>query len=1142
MMRALLTFESRFLVRQYATWISLIVFFGFGILAMQGAPSSEELHKNAAYNIAFNMNLVSLFILLPLPLFTNAIVLRDRQYQMESFIFTTNLQKHTYVFSKYLSILFLMSLLCLVAVLGMMYGTTMISPLVKGPFNLAYFLLPYAMLALPNILLCVSIVFATAIFSRSAMAVYFAAIGMYFLYFLGSMLGNSPVLANSAPAINPSIWPGLLDPFGFMAFFQDKFALTVEEKNTQLLGFSGVSAINRLCWIGISIFITWITYKQYKFALQLTTSKRKATPAQTVAAEPYGTVPSTLHGHVAKRWSNLLMLNTRQILLHPISWLMALCWVVMLCISLRDEFFITRYNINFRPTSGMIAVQMLDVWGVVCVLLFLTNELIWRERQVRIAGIMDALPISNLTWASAKLGALVMAVFSYVTLNILVGVSFQLLGGDEPVRWQVYAQLYWVNGWPILLWAVLVFSVQVIFKNRFVGLGVAILMVGVLNFHARLGFSHYLFRYAASPELNFSDFNGWGYYAPSHLLNMLYGTAWAALFFLLAVKHWPRGFHAAKQATTPVFRIAMVGSILAVVATGWGIYYQTNIQQVYQTKAAKIERAAVYEKQFVHYASIPQPVIKDVKLQVDLFPSQHHYTVYGQYMLKNDSASAIQQVLLSFQEPVRQVTLQANGTIKQNSDGIQAYELTFAQPLQPGDSISLTFSFDVLRNGFSKFNVEHAIVSNGTYVELEKWIPQVGYNASIAIEDPATRAKYQLPPVTRDQPTAGKQYHYTWTTYDVTFSTEAGQTVVSAGELQRTWSMHNRQYFHYASRNPMPFMFAFSSAEYETQHFQHNGIAVSFYYHPGHTYNLAAMQAAAKDALDYCSTHFGAYQYRSLQIAEIPAYGGAATAYPAAVFCAEGPIYMTAYRDATKINQSYAVLAHEISHEWWAGQLDPAPVLGRKVLTETLAMYTELSLLKKKYSAPAFREYMLNIQANYFQGKYYADIAEVPLWLAHDAPYIYYQRGAYTMNRLAMEQGEEAINIALRSLLQQHRYPNPQATVLDLMQALPGTQSAALFQSTQTADFEIKQVQVKGISKNAFQVDISLQQGYILPSPVSIAFYDANNRLIAKEWTRFSTPNSTATYIVKRKPAKVIMDEELRVLNKQGAVEQEILQ
>lgn len=122
------------------------------------------------------------------------------------------------------------------------------------------------------------------------------------------------------------------------------------------------------------------------------------------------------------------------------------------------------------------------------------------------------------------------------------------------------------------------------------------------------------------------------------------------------------------------------------------------------------------------------------------------------------------------------------------------------------------------------------------------------------------------------------------------------------------------------------------------------------YYHPSHHENVAHLIKNAKITMDYCETNFGKYPFKTIRFAEISNFtqGFNATAYPATIYMNENVSFhcnILADKQQDVINE---LAGHELAHLWWGNnQIDPDEREGDVMLTETLAMYTELMLLKR---------------------------------------------------------------------------------------------------------------------------------------------------------------------------------------------------
>ena len=128
---------------------------------------------------------------------------------------------------------------------------------------------------------------------------------------------------------------------------------------------------------------------------------------------------------------------------------------------------------------------------------------------------------------------------------------------------------------------------------------------------------------------------------------------------------------------------------------------------------------------------------------------------------------------------------------------------------------------------------------------------------------------------------------------------------------------------------------------------------------------------------------------------------------------------------------------HEVAHFWWGNNqtINPDDRVGGVMLTETLAMYTELMLLKKMYGKKKAEETLAMHQQLFESEKGFN--GDSPLILATpDMTHISYSKGAIVMYRLSELIGEDKVNEALRNFLTKNKYPNPKPISTDFLKEL----------------------------------------------------------------------------------------------------------
>nr|WP_315422929.1 M1 family aminopeptidase [uncultured Pedobacter sp.] len=1041
----LLKFELKFHFGQISFKVAALLFFILGYFCVvQGGFGSDEVNKNSPYVITNIIALLSLFSIFSGTLFSANVVLRDSMHKMEAVVFTTSIKKLPYFMIRFLGLIISVFSLLVLAALGIYVGTFFIDADRLGSFHITYFIQPLLVFALPNVLFSAAILFCTAILSKSVRAIYVMGVLIYILYMLASIFGNSPLLATSTmKAGSPDILPLLLDPFALASFFGETRVWTDLQRNQKLFPVEGAFLLNRLLWLGFTALLMLVTYRLFNFRLQ----QRRQLKIKTVKAEqieliPYRALPVLSNGFRYHMNTFFAQFKLEMIFLFkniPIM-VMLLLWVFIFGVELKDQLFNGVYGIHSYPVTGIIIEEIRSMKFGLILIIFYAAETVSREKSVSIHSLIYSTPVQNSALWTAKALSLFMLVFILVTLNVGIGIVLQLTHGYLQIELPLYLSLYYYSAFPLLLFVVLIIFIQNLSVNKYLGMLLSMIVVFLISYADRFGLTHYLFRFATVPDLLHSYFNGFGYYAGAFNWYMLYWSAFVTVVAVLTLGLWQRSVENMAKARFASIGLALkqhkwvtVLALLVWLSCGAFIYHQTNIIGKYKNKQERLNWSLAYEQKYKALAGLPKPVIKAVKTSVDLYPNEGKYTVKGTYRLKNESKLPIAKIWTYTSPAVNSFSITIIGSKKSESDETFNQQfITLKTPLQPNQEIIMNFSVEVIRNGFTPFDSENSIVKNGTYIEMEKFVPQLGYCYHFESEDKRARKKAGLPEIA-SKPNFNKTYELI--DLETTISTAVDQQVITVGELQKQWMANNRRYFKYKTSIPINFMFALSSAKYAVKKEKHKGVELRVYYQPGQEYNLKSMFKGLRDALDYGNLNFAKYPLKQLSIAEIPQYKGAATAYPGLVFSAENINFLGNYSQKSAIDQSYAIAAHETAHQWWANILTPADAAGYAMLTESLAKYTENVLIEKAFGKMYLRKYLTYDNKLYFLNRNNGE-KELPLAKTVDQTYVYYQKGGITMYAVKELLGEEKFNAVLRQLITDHEYPKARATAADLVNAI----------------------------------------------------------------------------------------------------------
>ena len=198
------------------------------------------------------------------------------------------------------------------------------------------------------------------------------------------------------------------------------------------------------------------------------------------------------------------------------------------------------------------------------------------------------------------------------------------------------------------------------------------------------------------------------------------------------------------------------------------------------------------------------------------------------------------------------------------------------------------------------------------------------------------------------------------------------------------------------------------------------------------------MMQSMRKTLEYASANFGPYYHKQARIIEFPRVASFAQAFPGTMPYSESIGFVADLRDPDKIDHVFYVVAHEIAHQWWAHQVIGARMQGATFLSETLAQYTALMVMEKEYGRDQMRRFLEYEVDRYLRSRGSQRLKERPLLTVEaNQGYTHYNKGSVVMYELKEMIGEDAVNRALRKMIEKFAYAGPPyPTSWDLLDAL----------------------------------------------------------------------------------------------------------
>jgi ABC-type transport system involved in multi-copper enzyme maturation permease subunit len=1045
-LKDVIRFEWRYHTRQISFIAAALFFVGFGFALTATGFGPANVHINSPYAIAQSLGMVSLAAVFAIAIFCANSVVRDREHHFEEIVFSTSVEKFPYLFGRFAGSFLAAFTVFNATAIGMMIAALLPlhDPSRVGAFSIAPYLWTLLVLVLPGMLVAGAVLFGIATLTRSVLASVVGAVAIYVFYFAAAAFTNSPLMAGSANGASGAAGASLLDPFGLSAFFEQTRYWTPAVRNTHLISLTGNFLINRIVWLTFAAIVWFVVYKRFSFRV-LAKSKSAAaiddSDGGVIAPEILIRPPLRSGGSgLTAKLIAATRLELRSVLRSIPFILLTLLWAGLAAMEILADVAGSEYGVAFYPTTSLILGTLRQPLGLVAtvIIIYYSAELIWRERSVGMAEIINATPASNAVFVLSKWLALSAMIGVLIATGIGAGVIIQLARGFHafhPALLLAYAAILAI---PLMILAMAAVLIQTLSPSKYFGL-FAVLVAGVLiQASNALGIEHPLLIFAGAPPLQYTELNGFGASITPFLWFMSLWTTIGLLFLLAASSLWRRAIGAGVLRAITKNADKRIAAILATIAIGIAafIFYNTNILNRWTSNAASLAWSADYERTFRGTASMPRPHIAALTANVALYPNERRYRVSGDYDLVNDGATPIANVLISVPRDARVTNLALPSATIIRNDRFATYDVQFAQALQPREHTTLHFDLTYEHRGFTATAADTSIAANGSFITPAHCFPILGYRSGYEISDPIKRKKRGLPPANAEEADI-EDLGVEWTNIDVTLSTSADQIALAPGRLVNDWTANNRCYFHYRSAAPIHNNLIFASARYAVARATAGTTQIEVYYDPAHRYNVDRVLTAAADSLHIFENAFGPYPQSQLRIAEAPAYakfGG--LAMPGLVFLNESRAFLIDPRDPSQIDLVARRTAHEVAHQWWGHSVTPAVVPGASAIIESLPRYSELLVLDKRHGRAQVRRSLQFELDRYLSGRAADEKAEVPLTRVTDQPYLYYGKGAIVMNALKELLGEETLNRALRSFVAARSGPARQPKIDDLLQSI----------------------------------------------------------------------------------------------------------
>lgn len=1183
MLASLIKFELIYLTRQLSYWFALLmlVFLGYFLSGRQ------VYHVNVVAFSAQNIT-YALTFLCQVSIFTTSLIaahsaLRDHQYDFYAFVQTKPITNFELTLSRFIG-LFVMSLvLVLSAAVSMLLPLLLLEydPDVSGRFELINLLWPLLVIVLPNILFISAILYVSASLSKSSIMTFVAGVGIYVLYMMSAALLDSPMFVASNPMERNEInIASLFDPFSIAAFLEQSKLLTAEQLNTHLVQLEGSFLYNRLIWLGVSVLLLTFVIKTSRYKSdsdKVVDNKRKKKSVQ-LSEDTISTIPACKT--VSPAYDNWLAFKASYLLelrMAIKNRTFVLLMLLVLGLSLAQMIHGLNYNAlvgeQLPYTSTMLAFVStpLEIIGVFIVIFF-TGELFWRAREQNFDAVLNVTPTPVFILYLVKVAVMTSIIVLLISALMLLVLGYQSMKGFYAYELGLLFSLFPLFGLPLLLMAILGIAIQSLVNNKYTGFAIvgAILLFFQSDMTKFVGIEHYLLRFAQTAPQFYSDFDGYDFSFKNTFWFSLY---WMLITVFIAVVAY--GFSQRIKGTATFSGASRLTEILekkitkaaallfiAVLSCASFIFYNTNVLNHYQSSKSNEQLQVRYEKELAFYKLYASPKINKVDVDVAFYPSQRKVTINGAYQLINPSSEPINQLLVTIphREQILKLSIDRQYHTKNNSK-LNVIEVFLAEPLNSGEKLNLSFTTQLVKQGFKNVDRDISLLKNGSYFHGSHLLPYIGYNASFELRDIKSRKNHQLPERKfLSKLIEGKKYHEhghdsdaSWISYQATVSTEKGQTPIAAGVLQRTWEQNDRNYAEYNVGHNISNFLGFASAKYKTQTYMADGVKLTAYYHAGHSNNIRQMLSTVAKSLNYFQQAYGPYPLPELNLVEIPSRGFG-RAYPGTIFISENAGFKENLAPGTGVDNFSYLLAHEVAHQWWGHQLAAAKTEGEVLLIESLADFSALMVMKDIYGEEYVEQIASKSSNQYLKNRSQDTLGETPLYKMLGQKYLRYHKGPVVLNAIRHLIGEQALNNALKQLLDSKgNVTSHYATSLDLIAAIKKNAKSSdhklideWLTQIVTYDLAIEDANLTELKNGHYQITANLtghqishgssnnREQKVFAHEVEVAAYEASGEIItlSRKWVNFKSGKQNLTFTTPVKPALLVLDPKFMFIDK----------
>ncbi len=1041
-------FELRYWLRGFMVYsflgiVALLFGFATGSDNVQVGSAIGNTYRNAPYVIMQYYVAAGLLAALMVSAIYDSAASRDFATKFSDVLFSKPIGKWNYLIGRFIAATLIALIPSLGIAIGMIVAGSMPNIDIErwGPFRWDAHVFGMLLFALPNTLLVGSIVFAIAAWTRNTMYSFLGVLLLMVAY------GVSQAVLSD---INNDFLAMMIDPLGGTPYGILTKYWTVDQRNHWCLPFAGMLILNRVLWLAVALAVFAIASWRFSFETGRV-RERRATEALSVVPLARPTELGDWPKATPKTsWIAQLRSCTR-LDIDAITRTPAFIVIVLAAMLNTSVALFMGATEGYGLSSFPVTYKMVDLirgslFGfLIPVITYFVGVVVWRDRDSKIQEIVGATPTPNSVFVVSRFLSLLTVIMIILVVTIMLSCSVQVFYGFSRLQPGVYAfELIVIEALRFGFFIVLAMLAHTFSPNKYVGYFAFIVLL-ILNAFVWqwMRIDSLLVRFGRLPTYVYSDMFGVAPYTSGLIAYAIYWLACAALVLWICSMALHRGVPKSMIArlseglrsnsrSSKVF--AMVAGLAMLVQGTW-LVYNTQFLNTFVGSVDQEQRRVRYEKDYSQFENVPQPKVTSVRYEIDIYPETRNMRMLGTQMIQNKSDVLIDTLYVNLAPTYKTILEIPHATLEMDDKKLAFQSYRLQPALGPGESLEMRFEVQSETRGIENQISNVELVQNGTFFN-NSIAPHFGYDPDRRIMDPNIRKKFKLatadsvPTLTRDCGVACYS-HYVgqdadWVEVETVMSTSGDQIAVAPGSLVEKWTKDGRNFFRYKLDHPSLNFYSFISARYEVERSKSGDVDVEVYYHPEHTWNVPRMSQAIKEALDYCGKEFGPYRHKQARIIEFPRVASFAQAFPGTMPYSESIGFIARMDKPDDIDMVYYVVAHEMAHQWWAHQVIGARMQGATLLSETLAQYTALMIMRKEYGPDMMHKFLKYEMDSYLRARGAERLKERPLISVDPTQgYIHYRKGSVALYYLAEMIGEQRINVALKDIIEVYAYKGP---------------------------------------------------------------------------------------------------------------------